>query len=127
MFPRRIEKKFAFLIDEYGMKYEELTVPFHGDKNMSVWCFCFYNSNGAFTICYYHWANEDDFFKSDKFSTDYRELLKENIDEEVWAVERKTKAYFLRPYKRLAVSIKKELKNNPVLFGIPLTKTNSKK
>lgn len=116
MLPKKVKEKFAFLIDDYGMQYVEFSLP----GALEPFVFCFYNQYGVFVIGYHFCANELNFYKSNALSTNPDILLQENINDEVFELEKKTKGIYWGSLRKIAYGIKKELKKSPVLFGIPL-------
>ena len=117
-----IRKKLGFLIDIYKMKYEELV--FSTDKSGAfygpMYADCFYNENGVFVIYYAMQRNEWYFYTSDKHSTNQEELLKVDISDKVYSTLKSAKTLCLNEISKLSLVLKTQLKNDPILFGIPL-------
>ena len=74
---KNVRRKYVFLIDDYGMKYDELI--FSTDKSGSflgpMFAHCFHNERGVFIIYYALQRNEWYFYTADKYSTQQEELL----------------------------------------------------
>ena len=117
-----MKEKFAFLIDTYDMKYNKLV--FDTDESGSflgpMYAHCFYNENGVFVIYYAVQRNEWYFYKSDKYSTNQKDLLKEDISDKVYELIRSTKSICFSEISKLSSRLKKELLKSPMLFGILL-------
>lgn len=124
MVNKKIRGKFAFLIDTYGMKYEELV--FNSDKSGSfggpMYAYCFYNENGVFVIYYALQRNEWYFYTSDKYSRNQEDLLKVDISDKVYALIKSTKALCFSEMSKLSLGLEKQLEKVPLLFGIRLNK-----
>ena len=122
MIHKRIKNKFSFLIDTYGMKYDQLI--FSTDKSGSflgpMYAHCFYNENGVFVIYYALQRNEWYFYTSDKHTTNQEELLKVDISNKVYDLIKSTRALCFSELSKLSLGLKKELKKSPLLFGIRL-------
>lgn len=124
MINKKIKEKFAFLIDSYGMKYDELI--FNSDKSGSflgpMYAYCFYNENGVFVIYYALQRNEWYFYTSDKYSSNQEELLKVDISDKVYDLIKSTKALCFSEMSRLSLGLEKQLQKSSLLFGIRLDK-----
>ena len=118
----RIRKKLSFLIDVYKMKYEELV--FSTDKNGAfcgpMYAYCFINENGVFVIYYAMQRNEWYFYTSNEYSKNQEKLLKVDISDKVYSMLKSTKSICFNEISKLSSALKTQLKNDPILFGIPL-------
>ncbi len=118
----RIRKKLSFLIDIYKMKYEELV--FSADKNGAfcgpMYAYCFYNENGVFVIYYAMQRNEWYFYTSNEYSKNQEKLLRVDISDKVYSMLKSTKSLCFNEISKLSSALKTQLKNDPILFGIPL-------
>lgn len=119
---KNVRRKYVFLIDDYGMKYDELI--FSTDKSGSflgpMFAHCFHNERGVFIIYYALQRNEWYFYTADKYSTQQEELLQTDISDQVFKLLRENKYLFLSELSKLSIILKKQLRREPVLFGIPL-------
>ena len=119
---KNVRRKYVFLIDDYGMKYDELI--FSTDKSGSflgpMFAHCFHNEHGVFIIYYALQRNEWYFYTADKYSTQQEELLQTDISDQVFKLLRENKYLFVSELSKLSIILKKQLRREPVLFGIPL-------
>ncbi len=119
---KHIQKRFGFLIDTYKMKYKELV--FNTDKSGAflgpMYAYCFYNENGVFVMYYAMQRNEWYYYTSDAYSTNQKELLKEDISDKVFDLLKSTKMLCFSEITKLSLILRKQLENKPILFGIQL-------
>ena len=121
-----IEKKFEFLVKDFGLKYsyQEFNNCYGG-----YWCvntYSYYNESGCFTIHVIPQKGEFDFFFAEKFSMVREELCKypineQSIEQGIW---NNAKKKFLFEYRKnlyldtLAKVIRSQIKKYGSFFGI---------